>query len=383
MKKKLFGIIAAAFVFVPCAVGATACAPTEEGNGEGNGEPVSVSISFALDEENAYLDDRWQIDEATNTYTTDYVSSLVWQDYMFKVIATTENGHTRQLFEVNNPNDAGYKIDTNMPDINETENGRLPAGEYYYRLYCDDFNDGNYKTNACSSETYKIIVNKTVVDMTEAEFAWRYNDTLHVYAGHPIAVGLYPNFEKENAPLYNDLNNMQEYGITDFEYINDETYTNEETDAGNYVAKVQYKLDTQNFTYIGLPEGMLENTSLTFEWSIEKGTYDPFYIPTRTEWVCRDESGSGFIADMNGVLTAPLSEAQGRYYICEVEISIVYDSLTLEYSVDGGAWTTEKPKFSEVGTHIVKARITGMDEKNYHPVDISDGCWEITVVVKE
>ena len=148
MKKKILTFMLSLCFILPCAFLFSACGK------EPDKEPVSVTIEFGFNPDHyQYFANDWEIDEATNTFKTTYLKGYVWGDYYFNVVATTENGDTRHLYEATESNPMGYRIDTNMPDTN----GRLPVGTYTYRLYCEDFNNGQYKAEACESETYTMI----------------------------------------------------------------------------------------------------------------------------------------------------------------------------------------------------------------------------------
>ena len=252
MKKKILTFMLSLCFILPCAFLFSACGK------EPDKEPVSVTIDFSFNQDHYATfaeSEYWEVDETTNTFTTTYLYGFAWDGYLFNVVATTENGDTKNLYEATDSNPMGYKLDTNMPETN----GRLPVGTYTYRLYIEDFDNGQYKAEACESETYTIIIEKEPVRLEGYE--WQYNTTLNQYCGETIEVSL-----NSLAAFSGEAQiSLEDAGITNFRYIDEEPYTMAETKAGDYTAKVEYDADTANFDYGNkLPEK-------EFEWSIEKG----------------------------------------------------------------------------------------------------------------
>ncbi len=252
MKKKFLTFLLAICFILPCGIALTACGQDPDEPSPENA--VSVTIDFAMDDDYNF-GEYWDIEESTHTYKTTYLNSFEWDTYMFDVVATTANGDSKQLQEVTESNPMGFKVDTNMPDTD----GHIPVGTYTYRLYCEDFNNGYYKADACSSEIYTIIVEKETIRLENNE--WVYNTNPHTYNGSPISVGFQGGMQAywgESSVMLEDV------GITNFRMVEDDNYTCEAINAGNYTAKVEYEADTINFNYIGeLPEK-------TFNWTIEK-----------------------------------------------------------------------------------------------------------------
>lgn len=253
MKKKILTFIFALCLIIPCGIMLTACG--KDPNEPSPDNAVSVTIDFILDEDFQF-GDQWSVDEATNTYTTTYLNGFVWESsYMFEVVATTESGDTRHLYEATEQNTAGYKVETDMP-VGE----RLPVGTYTYKLYCENFNNGIYKAEACESETYTIIIEKEPIELVGG---WEKlsEEYLHYHGGTIQGV----NFELR---AYSDSFeiDLEEAGITNLNIIENETYKCSAIENGNYVAKIEYDADTTNFDYGNtLP-------STTCEWSIKKGS---------------------------------------------------------------------------------------------------------------
>ena len=176
MKKKILMFLMATCFMIPCAFLLSACG----GNGdkkpsEENAMPVTISFGLSP---NWQFGEDWTIDSSTNTYTTTY-GSCYWDEYMFNVVATTAEGNTKTMYEATESNPMGYKVDTNLPAEGTYNSNRgIPAGTYTYRLYIEDFNNGYYKAEACSSPTYTIVVNKKVVDCSDVK--WVVGQTMEV-----------------------------------------------------------------------------------------------------------------------------------------------------------------------------------------------------------
>ncbi len=214
---------------------------------------VSVTIDFSMRDDITFSD-AWEINEQTNTYTITYGDDS-WSDDLFKVVATTENGDTRTLQQATEQNPAGYKIATNIPDQSTWVSSYIPAGTYTFKLYCDAFNNGIYKTEACEGETYTIIVNKKTLDFSEYGSFWNRNEkdptgsqSIFDYTDEEISVDFFPIFSTLE-------------GIFNFEKDYSAGSVWSATDVGNYVTKIKYDIDENNYNYIGLPDK-------EFHWSI-------------------------------------------------------------------------------------------------------------------
>lgn len=250
MKKKFLTFLLAICLIIPCAFMLSAC------DKEPDKEAVSVTIDFSFNQDHyaSFTESEyWEVDETTNTFKTTYMNGFAWDGYLFNVIATTENGDTKNLYEVTESNPMGYKIDTNMPK----GLGRLPVGTYTFKLYCEDFDNGQYKTEACESETYTIIIEKETIEL---EGCWQYNGG-NYYHGDYISVDLNLMARWQNSQI-----SLEDVGITNLSYVDEAPYTRRQKNVGDYTAKVEYEADTTNFNYIG--DGL---PAKEFEWSIEKG----------------------------------------------------------------------------------------------------------------
>ena len=321
MKKKILTFMLSLCFILPCAFLFSACGK------EPDKEPVSVTIEFGFNPDHyQYFANDWEIDEATNTFKTTYLKGYVWGDYYFNVVATTENGDTRHLYEATESNPMGYRIDTNMPDTN----GRLPVGTYTYRLYCEDFNNGQYKAEACESETYTIIIEKEPIRVEGYE--WHYNTTPNTYYGDSIRVSL-DWLATYSGDSYISL---EDAGITNFRYVNDNTYTNDEINANDYIAKVEYDADTANFEYDHLPEK-------TFEWSIEKSDIGQHI--DLSSWIPSSNEMEYFY---------------GQPYTIEVAENNIPDHLPLRYLGMGGEYEASEP-----GTYTCWPLFEQTDTENY------------------
>lgn len=323
MKKKILTFMLSLCFILPCAFLFSACGK------EPDKEPVSVTIDFSFNQDHYATfaeNDYWEIDETTNTFKTTYMNGFVWDWYLFNVVATTENGDTKNLYEATDNNPMGYKIDTNMPETD----GRLPVGTYTFKLYCEDFDNGEYKAEACESETYTIIVEKEPIRVEGYE--WHYNTTPNTYYGDSIRVSL-DWLATYSGDSYISL---EDAGITNFRYVNDNTYTNVETNANDYIAKVEYDADTANFEYDHLPEK-------TFEWSIEKSDIGQHI--DLSSWIQSSNEMEYFY---------------GQPYTIEVAENNIPDHLPLRYIGMGGEYEASEP-----GTYTCWPLFEQTDTENY------------------
>ena len=333
---------------LPCAFLFSACGKEPEKNA------VSVTISFAIDDD-THFGESWTIDETTNTYKTTYMNSYVWEDYMFEVIATTENGDTRHLYEATESNPMGYKIDTNMPDTT----GHLPVGTYTYRLYCEDFDNGEYKAEACESETYTIIIEKEPIELIGG---WQYNGG-NSYHGNTISVDLNLEARWQNSQI-----SLEDAGITNLRYVDESPYTREEINVGDYTAKVEYDADTANFNYIGdcLPEE-------EFEWSIEKGNAQ--YLMDLL-WNSYENDTFEF---EYGTQVTPIYSLEELAQRLDDQNIITLTGL----KVNGVLVDSYPLTFSDVGTYTVTPVIVQNDTENYEVVDCESAEYSCTWTINK
>lgn len=319
MRKKFLTFLFAICLIMPCAIMLTAC------GGDPAKEAEAVTIKFELDEDHSSSFQDWEIDESTNTYKTTYMNGFVWDWYYFKVTATTANGYTTQLQEATESNPMGFKIDTNMP-----EGDRLPVGTYTFRLYCEEFNNGQYKSEACESETYTIIIEKETIEL---QGGWEYNTSNTYNKGSEIQVGcyLYPYFSDGSS------GSLEEVGIKNFDIINNTDYTSTATNVGDYTAKVEYEADTTNFNYIG--DGLPEKE---FKWSIEKADIGDFI-------------------DLDLWLgSSSYTYSQGETFTVELIENNFPTDLPLNYIGMGGTYTASQP-----GTYTCWPIFEQTDTENY------------------
>lgn len=353
MRKKFLTFLLVICLIIPCGFILTACGK------EPDKEAVSVTIDFAFNEDHYATfteSEYWEVDETTNTFKTTYMNGFVWGDYFFNVIATTENGDTKHLYAATESNPMGYKIDTNMPE----GLGRLPVGTYTYRLYCEDFDNGQYKAEACESETYTIIIEKETIEL---EGGWQYNTSLNVYNGEEIQVSCYVS------PYYSDgsAGSLEDVGIKNFNIVENSDYTCRAINVGDYTAKVEYEADTANFNYVG--DGLPEKE---FEWSIEKGNVQHLmdllwvsYGTDRFEY----EYGSEVTPIYSLEEFAQNLDNQNIITLTGVKVNgVLVDSYPLT--------------FSAVGTYTVTPVIVQNDTENYEIVDYENSeysrTWTIT-----
>ncbi|MBQ4078007.1 hypothetical protein IJD15_02365 [bacterium] len=352
MKKKILTFIFALSLIIPCGIMLTACG--KDPNEPSPNNAVSVTIDFILDEDFQF-GDQWSVDEATNTYTTTYLNGFVWgSSYMFEVVATTENGDTRHLYEVTEQNTAGYKVETNMPDTN----GRLPVGTYTYKLYCESFNNGIYKTEACESETYTIIIEKEPIEL---EGGWQYNGG-NSYHGDYISVDLNLMARWQNSQI-----SLEDVGITNLSYVDEAPYTRRQKNVGDYTAKVEYEADTANFNYIG--DGLPEKE---FEWSIEKGN-----VQSLMGLIWNSYQNDTFEFEY-GTQVTPIYSLEELSQNLDDQNIITLTGL----KVNGVLVDSYPLTFSNVGTYTVTPVIVQNDTENYEVVDYESAeysrTWTIT-----
>ncbi|MBQ8762158.1 MAG: hypothetical protein IJZ26_02445, partial [Clostridia bacterium] len=339
MKKKFLTFLFAICLIIPCAFMLSACGK------EPDKEPVSVTVEFTMSTVNGLSPEVWDIDESTHTYKTTHMNAFVWHKYMFEVTATTATGDSTQLQEVTENNPMGYKIDTNMPETD----GLLPVGTYTYRLYCEEFDNGEYKAEACESETYTIIVEKEPIELKGYE--WEYDTSDNTYIGDSISVRL--NLQTYWQDSYID---MESAGITNFRYIEEEPYTLSATDVGKYTAKIEYDADTANFDYGDkLPEK-------TFEWEIKKA--DP------KDWI-------------GGNLFGYSEPVQLDYIGQEFEMYVATNELDFNpagITITGfeGDYKVSKP-----GKYTCKPIFSQTDTKNFEILNADDFVieWEVLPIV--
>jgi len=254
MKKKLLSFIFALCLIIPCGIMLSACGKDPDEPSPENA--VAVTIDFSMRDDITFSD-LWDIDEQTNTYTITYGDGS-WSDGLFEVVATTEDGNTRTLQKATEQNPAGYKIATNIPDQSTWTSAYIPAGTYTFKLYCDAFNNGIYKTEACEGETYTIIVNKKVLDFSEYNGFWDYSPE------KPTNPNKEYSGEEQSIDIFMAIYSQE--GIYNFEKDYSAGSVWSATNVGDYTAKIKYDTDENNYTYIGLPEK-------EFEWHITKKTY--------------------------------------------------------------------------------------------------------------
>lgn len=352
MKKKFLTFLFAICLIVPCAFLFSAC-------GNNSKKAVSVTIDFAMDDDWSF-GEGWTIDETTNTYTATYMNSFVWRDYMFEVVATTENGDTRHLYEATESNPMGYKIDTDMPD---TE-GRLPVGTYTFRLYCEDFDNGKYKAEACESETYTIIIEKEPIRVEGYE--WHYNTTPNTFIDENTSISV--SLDAFATFLGTSYISPGEVGITNFRYVDEAPYTREETNAGDYTAKVEYDADTANFEYDHLPEKI-------FEWSIEK--QDLTAIVDNIWNSFEDAQFSIQYNHGNEIVLIYDADSLNQYLQFHTDVIKVTGFKVNGIPVDG-----ERVSVTDVGEYTVQPIITQYKTDNYEIIDVNDPkysrTWTIT-----
>lgn len=353
MKKKILTFMLSLCFILTCAFLFSACGK------EPGKEPVSVTIDFSFNQDHYATfteGEYWEVDETTNTFTTTYMYGFAWDGYLFNVVATTENGDTKNLYEATDSNPMGYKIDTNMPE----NDGRLPAGTYTFRLYCEDFDNGQYKVEACESETYTIIIEKETIEL---EGGWQYNTSLNVYNGEEIQVSC------DVLPYYIDgsAGSLGDVGIKNFNIVENSDYTCRAINAGDYTAKVEYEADTANFNYVG--DGLPEKE---FEWSIEKGNVqhlmDSLWVSYGTDRF-EYEYGSEVTPIYSFEEFAQKFTNQNVITLTGVKVNgVLVDSYPLT--------------FSAVGTYTVTPVIVQNDTENYEIVDYENSeysrTWTIT-----
>ena len=165
---------------------------------------------------------------------------------MFDVIITYENGDKDVLF-LQTEKTYGYKVDTNIPS-NLTSSNKLPVGTYYFKLYCEDYEGNGTKIKKSYSETYTIVVNKTVVDCVN--YGWGAHIIDNTKAVMSLRILDMTSSEK---PIFLIRDNMEAFGITSFAYVNNETYKCEVIEPGTYLARVEYALNEECFEYINFP----------------------------------------------------------------------------------------------------------------------------------
>lgn len=338
MKKKFLTFLLAICLIIPCGIMLTACGK------DSDKEAVSVTIDFSFNQDHyaSFTESEyWEVDETTNTFTTTYMNGFAWDGYLFNVIATTENGDTRHLYEATESNPMGYKIDTNMPETN----GRLPVGTYTFKLYCEDFDNGKYKADACESETYTIIIEKETIELVGS---WQYNGG-NSYHGDYISVDLDLMARWQNSQI-----SLEDVGITNLSYVDEAPYTRRQKNVGDYTAKVEYEADTANFNYIG--DGLPEEE---FKWSIEKGNVQ-FLM------------GLIWNSYENYTFEHEYGEQVTPIYSLE-ELAQNLDSqniITLTGLKVNGVLVDSYPlTFSNVGTYTVTPVIVQNDTENYEVVD--------------
>lgn len=316
MKKKFLTFLFAICLIIPCAFIMSAC-------GKKDKEAVAVTIEFAMDDDIQFSEDYWDIDETTNTYKTTYLNGFVWQDYMFEVIATTANGDTRNLYQATESNPMGFKIDTNMPETD----GRLPVGTYTFKLYCEDFNNGEYKAEACESETYTIIIEKEPIELVGG---WQYNTSPNTYNGDEIEVSCHLlAYNSDGSGV-----DLQDVGIKNLNIIEE---TCSAIEVGDYVARVEYEADTANFNYTG--DGLPEKE---FEWSIEKVDI-------------------GDYIDLNLWLgSSDYTYFQGTTHTIEFMENNLFEYIPLNYIGMGGTYSASQP-----GTYVCWPIFEQTDTENY------------------
>lgn len=323
MKKKFLTFLFAICLIVPCAFLFSACGK------EPDKEPVSVTIDFSFNQDHYATfaeNDYWEIDETTNTFKTTHMNAFAWDGYLFNVVATTANGDTKNLYEATENNPMGYKIDTDMPETD----GRLPVGTYTFKLYCEEFNNGEYKAEACESETYTIIVEKEPIRVEGYE--WQYNTSQNKFINidTPISVSL------DSFATFSGISqvSLADAGITNVRYVDEEPYTRRETYVGKYTAKVEYDADTTNFEYDHLPEK-------EFNWEIKKADIISFI-------------------DLNSLFGGQTEFVYSVDNTYTIEVVNIPRDIPLNYIGMGGQYSESQP-----GTYVCWPLFEQTDTENY------------------
>lgn len=347
MKKKIFNFLFTLCLIIPCAFFITACGKDPNEPNEPSPEnAVSVTIDFSMRDDITFSD-LWDIDEQTNTYTITYGDGS-WSDELFEVVATTEEGKTRTLKKATAQNPAGYKIDTNIPDESTWTSSYIPAGTYTFKLYCDAFNNGIYKTEACEGETYTIIVNKKTLDYSDFGSFWNPDPkneneatSIFEYNGHEINIGFQPVFS-------------QLEGIYNFEIIEEGSVWSA-TNVGDYTAKINYDIDEDNYIY-NFPLPVKE-----FDWSIKKvdlsNTLANIWASYDVDESLYEEEYTGYPIFLVSSLDMLAQHLQGQNNLILTGVKV------------NGVETSFPVSFTEIGEYVITPIVMQIDTTNY--IDIN------------